>query len=150
MTFWKTSMHFSLYRSTCLCGSWADRYAHWQECVIGVFLHMAEILHSMSQKMISDAFSWLVSGETVTVLNVIAIASLVSEIWLAMERQIDRQTNTRMHARTNTHTVSVSSIKITKVAFDFAKKRRKRERCVWLWTCTIIYVNFFLFTHTHY
>ena len=34
--------------------------------------------------------------EVVTVSNVIAIASQVFEIWLAMERQTDRQTHTDM------------------------------------------------------
>ena len=52
--------------------------------------------------------------ETVTVSNVIAIASLVSEIWLVTERQTDGQTDTHRHTlrlstltfvnKTHTHT----------------------------------------------
>ena len=42
----------------------------------------------------------ILETEAVTVSNVIAIASLFAEIWLATERQTDRQTDT--HARTST------------------------------------------------
>ena len=48
----------------------------------------------------------ILTTEAVTVSNVIAIASLVSEIWLASERH------------THTHAVSVSSVKLCK-ANDF-------------------------------
>ena len=39
----------------------------------------------------------IVMTEAVTALNVIAIASLVSEIWLATKRQTDRQTDRQTH-----------------------------------------------------
>ena len=58
--------------------------------------------------------------EAVSVSNVIAIAGLVSEIWLATERQTDRH----RHIHTQTDTVSVSSVKLAKVAYDFANKNR--------------------------
>ena len=54
--------------------------------------------------------------EAVTVSNVIAIASLVSEIGLATERQTDRQTDGRTHARTH------ARAKLAKVAYDFANQ----------------------------
>ena len=40
----------------------------------------------------------MTEGETVTVLNVIAIASLVSEIWLATELHTHTQTQTHRHS----------------------------------------------------
>ena len=43
------------------------------------------------------------TAETVTVLNVIDIASLVSEIYLAMERHIHTQTHTHRHRHTHRH-----------------------------------------------
>ena len=77
---------------------------HAEECVIGVILHIVDLLHS---RMIRDAFM----TEAVTVSNVIAIiASPVSAIWLATERQTDRQADRQahmhahMHARAHTHT----------------------------------------------
>ena len=94
--------------------------------LVSIFLHIAELqLHhsrqSRQNKFIHDEFSVshdslsdsLTQTETIAVSNVIAIASLVSEIWLATERQTD----------THTDTVLVSSVKFSKVAHDFAKKK---------------------------
>ena len=52
----------------------------------------------------------MTESETVTMSNVIAIASLVSEIWLAMERL-------------NTHRNGLGFFH--KVAYDFAKKKKR-------------------------
>ena len=54
---------------------------HHAECVIGVFLHVVESLHSGSKTITRDAL--ILMTEAVTVLTVIAIASLVCEILLA-------------------------------------------------------------------
>ena len=54
--------------------------------------------------------------EEVTVSNVIAIASLVSEMWLAME------TPPHTHTHSHTHTQSRFYGKVCKVAYDFANK----------------------------
>ena len=93
--------------------------------LVSIFLHIAELHHSRQSrqnKFIHDEFSVshdslsdsLTQTETIAVSNVIAIASLVSEIWLATERQTD----------THTDTVLVSSVKFSKVARDFAKKNQ--------------------------
>ena len=58
--------------------------------------------------------------ETVSVSNVIAIASLVSEIWLATERLTYRHTHTQ--------TDTVSSVKFAKDTYDFAANETDRQR----------------------
>ena len=67
---------------------------HTDKCVIGIILHIVEWLTRGKKKKIRDALSWLRQS------NVIAIAPLVSEIWLTIERC--------MHARTHTYTHGLS------------------------------------------
>ena len=92
----------------------SERVPHSDECVIGVFLNIVEWLHSRSTTNIRDAFSWLMQSPCQT--RVIAIALLVSEIWLATERQT---THTHTHTHTeHTHArarvVSFSSVQFAK------------------------------------
>ena len=95
----KILTQLSLYRSTYLCGSYkVQRDAHSDECIIDVFMHIVELFHSRFHQ--NDTWC-IIMTETVTVSNVIAIAALVSEIWLAKE--ITR-THTRAHTHTHTHT----------------------------------------------
>ena len=65
---------------------------------------------------------YILVSEAVTVSNVVAIVSLVPEIWLATERQTDRHTPTPTPARMHAQTRPVY-VKISKIDYDFANKR---------------------------
>ena len=95
----------------------------WTRCSLirmcfGIVLHSDELFNSRSPKIDTR---WIPLTETVTESNVIAIASLVSEIWLATEWQ--------KYTHTHTRTVSVLPCSLQKsLNCDFANKIQSQIR----------------------